>query len=235
MKLPAPDRRRTLESGRIGHAPMTTSSLERCVRPTPPAEPPPNVRVPILSNPPWVDAGFQWSRVMSCGAILATEVAMRALMAVLIGIVLLSPRTSPDRTQLPTVAADTVTIREVRRGSVNAVAGLGELRDALLVERPVGAKEGATSSVFALDADGVLLRRVAVVYGRASQSLIQVVSGVSPGDRIIVSDMRAWDSFERLRLSLRWDRDLRNGRAIAEERVSRAIVAVRVPTSPSIH
>ena len=128
---------------------------------------------------------------------------MRTLMAVLICIVLLSATTSPERTQFPTVAADTVTIREVRRGSeIGTVAELGGSSDALLVERPVGAREGAKSSVFVVDVDGVLLRRVAVEYGRASQSLIQIVSGVSPGDRIIVSDMRAWDAFDRLRL--RW-------------------------------
>jgi hypothetical protein len=128
---------------------------------------------------------------------------MRTLIAVLILIVLLSARTSPDRTKLPSVAADIVTIREVRRGSeIDAVAGLDDLRDALLVERPVGAKEGTRSSVFAVDADGVLVRRVAVEYGRASPSLIQIVSGVSLGDRIIVSDMSAWDAFEELRLGM---------------------------------
>lgn len=129
---------------------------------------------------------------------------MRTLLAVLICIVLLSARTSPERAQPPTVAADTVTIREVRRGSeIGAVAEPGDSRDALFVERPVGAREGAKSSVFVVDADGLLLQRVPVEYGRASQSLIQIISGVSPGDSIIVSDMRAWDAFERLRLRLR--------------------------------
>jgi HlyD family secretion protein len=129
---------------------------------------------------------------------------MRTLIAVLIFIVLLSASTSPDRTKSPLVAADIVTIREVRRGSeIDAVACFVDLRDALLVERPVGAKEGARSSVFAVDADGVLVRRVAVEYGRASPSLIQIVSGVSLGDRIIVSDMSAWDAFEQLRLGMR--------------------------------
>jgi len=110
-------------------------------------------------------------------------------MAVLIGIVLLSTTTSPDRTKPPSVAADTVIVMEVR--------------DTLLVERPVGAVEGATSSVFVVDGDGLLLRRVRVEYGRASSSLIQIVSGVSPGDRIIVSDMHAWDPFDRLQLRSR--------------------------------
>lgn len=113
---------------------------------------------------------------------------MRTLVAVLIGVVLLSAATSPDRAKPPTVAADTVTLREVG--------------DTLLVERPVGATEGGTSSVFVVD-DGLLLRRVRVEYGRASSSMIQIVSGVSPGDRIVVSDMRAWDPFERLQLRLR--------------------------------
>ena len=122
----------------------------------------------------------------------------------LICIVLLSVGTSPERTKPPTVASDAVTIKEVRRASdTGSLAELGDSRDALLVERPVGSKEGATSSVFVVDADGQRLRRVAVEYGRASPSMIQIVSGVSPGDRIIVSDMRAWDAFEQIQLRLR--------------------------------
>jgi HlyD family secretion protein len=57
--------------------------------------------------------------------------------------------------------------------------------------------------VFVVDADGERVRRVAVEYGRASPSLIQIVGGLSPGDRIIVSDMRAWDAFQWLRLRSR--------------------------------
>ena len=121
-------------------------------------------------------------------------------MTVLICVVLLGAATDPDRAPLPTVTADTVTIREVRRASeIDAVAELGDSRDALLVERPVGAREGTTSSVFVVDVNGEQLRRVAVEYGRASVSLIQIASGVSAGDRIVVSDMSAWDAFEELR------------------------------------
>ena len=129
---------------------------------------------------------------------------MRTPWAVLVGIVLLSVWTYPERTQLPTVAADTLTIKEVRRGSeISTVAALGDSRDALLVERPAGAREGVRSSVFVVDTDRELLQRVAVEYGRASSSLIQIVSGVSRGDRIVVSDTREWDAFERLRLRSR--------------------------------
>ena len=126
---------------------------------------------------------------------------MRTLAAVLTFIMLLPAVIwDPERTRSPTVSADTLTLREVRRASeIRAVPMLGSSRTALLVERPVDAREGAKSSAFVLHDDG-MLRRVPVEYGRASPSLIQIVSGVSAGDRIVVSDMRAWDQFERLRL-----------------------------------
>ena len=125
-------------------------------------------------------------------------------MTVLICVLLLGAATDPDRPPLPTLTADTVTIVEVRRASeMGAVAELGDSGDALLVERPVGAREGTTSGVFVVDVNGEQLRRVAVEYGRASASLIQIVRGGSAGDRIVVSDMSAWDAFEQLRLSSR--------------------------------
>jgi hypothetical protein len=128
---------------------------------------------------------------------------MRSLFAVLTCVVLFSALFwEPPRTSIPTVSADTVSVREAR---VNAAG-------TLIVERPVGAIEGARSSVFVVsDAGSVshrapaqyVLRRVAVQYGRASASLIEVVSGLSTGDRIAVSDMRAWDAFERVRIRSR--------------------------------
>ena len=117
---------------------------------------------------------------------------MRTFYAALICVVLVPAAISPDRTRPPTISTDTVTLKEVRRSG-----------DTLVVERPFDAREGATAGVFVVDEDGVLLRRVAVRYGRGSSPLIEVISGVSAGDRIVVSDMRAWDAFERLQLGLR--------------------------------
>ena len=130
---------------------------------------------------------------------------MRTLGAVLIGIVLLPASIwNPEERRYPTLAADTVTLREVRRASdIGVVSEFGDSRETLLVERPVYAREGALSSVFVVEEDRMELRRVAVWYGRGSPTLIHIVSGVSPGDRIAVSDMRAWDQFDRLRLRAR--------------------------------
>jgi hypothetical protein len=128
---------------------------------------------------------------------------MRTLVATLIGIVMLSAATNPDRPTPPAVSAEAVTIRTVRLRSEMGTAVAGDSRNTLLVARPAGAREGARSSVFALDADGVRLRRITIEYGSAASSLIQIVSGVSAGDRIIVSDMSKWDQFERLQLGRR--------------------------------
>jgi hypothetical protein len=39
-----------------------------------------------------------------------------------------------------------------------------------------------------------------VRFGRAAPPLIEVVSGLFAGDRIIVSELRGWEKFGRLRL-----------------------------------
>jgi len=36
--------------------------------------------------------------------------------------------------------------------------------------------------------------------GRASVNTIEVLSGLQPADKVILSDMSAWDSFNRIRL-----------------------------------
>ena len=68
------------------------------------------------------------------------------------------------------------------------------------MRRPVGANSGTKASVFVVSRDGVELRRVPVEYGRSFSYFIQIVSGVASGDRLVMSDMSAWDSCDRIRL-----------------------------------
>jgi hypothetical protein len=125
---------------------------------------------------------------------------MKKLAAALICVAALPTPVGEPRRTLPTVMADSVTIREVRRASeITGAINLADSPDMLLLERPAHAQEGATMGVFVVGDDGLLLRRV-VTFGRASRALIQIVNGVSPGDRVVVSEMDAWDQFDRLRL-----------------------------------
>jgi hypothetical protein len=117
---------------------------------------------------------------------------MRTLFVALTGVVLFSTVILNPGNRVPTVAADSVSIKEVR----------ADASGTLMVERPTGAREDATFGVFVVTDDG-LLRRAPVQFGRASLSQIEVVRGLSRGDRIIVSDMSAWDQFERLQVRSR--------------------------------
>ena len=45
---------------------------------------------------------------------------------------------------------------------------------------------------------GRAARRQTVRLGRASSAAIEVLDGLAPGDRIIVSDMSRWDRFDRV-------------------------------------
>jgi len=42
---------------------------------------------------------------------------------------------------------------------------------------------------------------VQVALGRASVNTIEVKSGLNVGDRVILSDMSAWDNYERIKLN----------------------------------
>jgi hypothetical protein len=117
---------------------------------------------------------------------------MRTLFTALTCVVLFSTVILNPEPKIPTVSAETVSIKEVGADS----------SDRLMVERPAGARESALSSVFHVTDHGMLHRGV-VQYGRASLSQIEVESGLARGDRIIVSDMSAWDQFDRIRMRSR--------------------------------
>jgi hypothetical protein len=50
------------------------------------------------------------------------------------------------------------------------------------------------------DADGTHATSVQVRLGRSSVSQVEVVEGLTVGDTVILSDMSAWDAFDRIRL-----------------------------------
>ena len=123
---------------------------------------------------------------------------MRILLVLPLFIVLISEPIRPDRPSLPTVSVSAITLGQVRPAEEMSLNP--DAPRALFVQRPFGAREHSVSSVLVIGKTDSELRRVQVEYGRASSSLIQVVSGLSRGDRIVVSEMQSWDSFERIRI-----------------------------------
>ena len=48
--------------------------------------------------------------------------------------------------------------------------------------------------------DGSEAVRVNVKLGRSSVNNIEILQGLKAGDKVILSDMSAWDAFDRIRL-----------------------------------
>ena len=85
--------------------------------------------------------------------------------------------------------------------TVDGTIELERLDDVIFVGRPVFGQEDSVISLFRLDTDGDEAQRVTVGLGRASVNTIEVLEGLRPGDRVVLSDMSAWDAFDRVRLN----------------------------------
>jgi HlyD family secretion protein len=83
---------------------------------------------------------------------------------------------------------------------VGSLIEVGELKDVVYFERPASARANAEMPLFVLEQNGEFAKRTIVRFGRESGALIQIVSGLSPGDMVIVTDTSKWNSQERLRL-----------------------------------
>lgn len=84
-----------------------------------------------------------------------------------------------------------------------AVSGNVEIETiphALVVGRPMGAKESGANELFVMSADGKLAARTVARLGRGSPREIEIESGLREGDRVVVSDTSAWDSARTLRI-----------------------------------
>jgi len=42
---------------------------------------------------------------------------------------------------------------------------------------------------------------VQVKLGRSSVNTVEILEGLKPGDKVVLSDMSAWDAFNRVRLN----------------------------------
>ncbi|HVR41807.1 MAG TPA: HlyD family efflux transporter periplasmic adaptor subunit [Thermoanaerobaculia bacterium] len=103
-----------------------------------------------------------------------------------------------------TVTVDVRIEGELPRGArpdltVDGTIELERLASVVYVGRAVHAQERSTGTIFRMTGDGHAVR-VPVEYGRSSVSTIEIVKGLEPGDEVILSDMSAWDEFDRVKL-----------------------------------
>lgn len=84
--------------------------------------------------------------------------------------------------------------------SVDGTIELERLANVLYMGRPAFGQEQSTVGIFKVDATGAEASRVQVTLGKSSVNTVEVVAGLQAGDKVILSDMSAWDAFERVRL-----------------------------------
>jgi HlyD family secretion protein len=105
-----------------------------------------------------------------------------------------------------TVTVDVTISDELPRGSrpdlsVDGTIELERLDNVVYVGRPAFGQERSTVKIFRLDPAGTYATRTQVQLGRSSVNTIEIVEGLQPGDRVILSDMSQWDSNDRVKLN----------------------------------
>jgi HlyD family secretion protein len=104
-----------------------------------------------------------------------------------------------------TVTVDVLLEGELPQGarpdlSIDGTIELERLTDVVHVGRPAFGQERSTVGIFKVDAEGAHAVRTQVKLGRCSVNAIEVVEGLRPGDRVILSDMSQWDAAARVKL-----------------------------------
>jgi HlyD family secretion protein len=104
-----------------------------------------------------------------------------------------------------TVTVDVSLTGELLRGavpdqSVDGTIQLERLENILYVGRPSLGQEQSTVGLFKLTNPNGDAARVQVALGKSSVNAIEVKSGLNVGDQVVLSDMSAWDAFDRVRL-----------------------------------
>ena len=117
-----------------------------------------------------------------------------------------NPRTLPGRVVRRTDAGtceveffDALPQNATTGGKVGGLIVTDELKDAVFFGRPAGSRPNSTATIFVLEGASHA-RRVTVQYGAMSGPLIQVLHGLTPGAKVIVTDMSKWGDIPRIRL-----------------------------------
>ena len=105
-----------------------------------------------------------------------------------------------------TVTVDVAIDGELPKGarpdlSVDGTIELERLSDVIYVGRPAFGQENNTVGIFKLVSGSSDAVRTPVKLGKSSVNTIEILSGLQPGDQVILSDTSAWDSHDRIKLN----------------------------------
>ena len=84
--------------------------------------------------------------------------------------------------------------------SVDGTIEIERLDNVLYVGRPAFGQPDGTISLFTMGPDGHTAIRRTVKLGKSSVTTIEIQQGLAVGDRVIISDMSAWDNVNKVRV-----------------------------------
>jgi HlyD family secretion protein len=84
--------------------------------------------------------------------------------------------------------------------NVEGTIVIAEIPNAVSIARPAAASDGAVIDVFKIVDGGAMAVRSRVRLGQGSNDRVQVLSGIAPGETVIVSDMSNYSNHDELRL-----------------------------------
>jgi multidrug resistance efflux pump len=164
----------------------------------------------------WVNAGYLLAKVAQPGRLKAV---LRVPETQARDVVLGQPTSIDTRNGIvqgkviridPAVQNGTVTVEVALEGqlprgarpdlSVDGTIEIERLTNVLYVGRPAYGQAESVVGLFKLEPEGSTATRTNVKLGRSSVNTIEVVQGLNVGDRVIISDMTAWDNVDKVRL-----------------------------------
>ena len=83
---------------------------------------------------------------------------------------------------------------------LDGIIAIRTISNVLYVGRPVFNQENSETTLYKVEPDGQTAIPVKVQFGATSVNVIQVTSGLQPGDKIILSDMSAYAKYDRVQL-----------------------------------
>ena len=83
---------------------------------------------------------------------------------------------------------------------VDGTITIRHLSNVVHVGRPVSGKANSEDTLFKVEPDGQTAVRTKVQFGATSINTIEIKSGLQPGDKIVLSDMSAYDKYDRVTL-----------------------------------
>ncbi|MDP9176992.1 MAG: HlyD family efflux transporter periplasmic adaptor subunit [Gemmatimonadota bacterium] len=164
----------------------------------------------------WVNAGTTLGRVVQPGKLKAVlrigetqakdlAIGQPALIDTRNGIVKGRVSRLDPASQGGTVAVDVAIDGSLPSGarpdlSVDGTIQLERLNNIVFTGRPTFAQDNAMVGLFRLDPDGRTATRVQVRLGRVSANAVEVVQGLQPGDRVVLSELQLPDNTQRIRV-----------------------------------